>query len=340
MFRVFDSINYLPKLRVAMEAVHETHAICEAALCYTGNILDERRDKFSLKYYVKLARELEKMGAHFLAIKDMAGLCRPQAARKLVQALKDEVGLPVHFHTHDTSGINSASVLRAAEAGADVVDLAIASMSGSTSQPNLNSVVAALQHTPRDTRLDLDSLNEFSDYWERVREYYAPFDQAPRTGSAEVYLHEMPGGQYKNLREQAASMGVSHRWPEIARLYAKVNELLGDIVKVTPSSKVVGDMALFLFSRGIRPEDVVNLEPGVTPFPESVIGMFSGELGWPPGGWPEPVWRVILGEKRFKDAKARYEMAVRKGLAANEDVAEPLDLSTVLAERSAKLKRA
>ncbi len=339
IFRIFDSLNYLPNLRVAMEAVHETHAICEAAVCYTGDILDERRDKFSLKYYVGLARELEKMGAHCLAIKDMAGLCRPAAARKLVQTLKEEVGLPVHFHTHDTSGISAASVLRAAEAGADIADLAVASMSGSTSQPNLNSIVAALQHTPRDTRLDLGTLNEFSDYWERVREYYTPFDIAPKTGSAEVYLHEMPGGQYTNLREQAASMGVSHRWPEIARLYAQVNQLFGDIVKVTPSSKVVGDMALFLFSRGIHPEDVVNLEPGVTPFPESVIGMFNGDLGWPLGGWPEPVWKVILGEKKFKPAKARFELAMRKGLAANDGGLEPADLNKLRAELSAKLKR-
>jgi pyruvate carboxylase len=339
IFRIFDSLNYLPNLRVAMEAVRETHAICEAAICYTGNILDERRDKFSLKYYIRLARELEKMGAHFLAIKDMAGLCRPLAARKLVQALKEEVGLPVHFHTHDTSGTSAASVLRAAEAGADVVDLAIASMSGSTSQPNLNSVVAALQHTPRDTGLDLDILNEFSDYWEKVREFYSPFDLAPRTGSAEVYLHEMPGGQYTNLKEQATSMGVSHRWPEIARVYAEVNQLFGDIVKVTPSSKVVGDMALFLFSRGIRPEDVVNLEPGATAFPESVIGMFKGDLGWPADGWPEPVWRVVLGEKRFKEAKARYQLAMRKGLAANDGDLELADLNKLRADLSNKLKR-
>jgi pyruvate carboxylase len=339
IFRIFDSLNYLPNLRTAIEAVSETHAICEAAICYTGDILDSRRDKFSLKYYLRLARELEKMGAHFLAIKDMAGLCRPLAARKLVHALKEEIGLPIHFHTHDTSGTSAASVLRVAESDADVVDLAIASMSGSTSQPNLNSVVAALQHTPRDTRIELDTLNEFSDYWEKVRDYYSPFDIAPRTGSAEVYLHEMPGGQYTNLKEQAASMAVAHRWPEIARLYSQVNQLFGDIVKVTPSSKVVGDMALFLFSRGIRPEDVVNLEPGMTPFPESVIGMLSGDLGWPTGGWPEPVWRVVLGEKKFKDAKARYRQAVRKGLAANEGSVEPVDLARVRSDLTHKLKR-
>ncbi len=310
IFRIFDSLNYLPNLRVAMDAVQDTHAICEAAICYTGDILDDRRDKFSLTYYVKLAKELERMGAHFLAIKDMAGLCRPYAAQKLVKALREEVGLPIHFHTHDTSGIASASILRASDAGVNVVDLAIASMSGSTSQPNLNSIVAALQHTPRDTQLDLDWLNTVSDYWEHVREFYRPFDTAPKTGSAEVYLHEMPGGQYTNLKEQAASMGVSHRWPEIARTYAEVNQLFGDIVKVTPSSKVVGDLALFLFSKGIKPADVANLEPGSTPFPESVIDMLSGGLGWPEGGWPEPVWRAVLGEKRFKEARAKYLAAV------------------------------
>ncbi|HEX2099538.1 MAG TPA: pyruvate carboxylase, partial [Candidatus Synoicihabitans sp.] len=312
IFRIFDSLNYLPNLRVAMEAVQETHAVCEAALCYTGDILDDRRDKYGLQYYVRLAKELERMGAHILAIKDMAGLCRPYAAHKLVKTLREEVGLPIHFHTHDTSGIASASVLRAADAGVDVVDLALATMSGSTSQPNLNSIVASLQHTPRDTRLDLEHLNAFSDYWEQVREVYRPFDTAPKTGSAEVYLHEMPGGQYTNLKEQAASMGVSHRWPEIARTYAEVNLLFGDIVKVTPSSKVVGDLALFLFSRGIRPADVVNLEPGATPFPESVIDMLSGGLGWPDGGWPEPVWRVVLGEARFREAKAKYLAATKR----------------------------
>jgi pyruvate carboxylase len=310
IFRIFDSLNYLPNLRVAMEAVQDTHAICEGTLCYAGDILDEKRDKFSLKYYVRMAKELEKMGAHTIAIKDMAGLCRPFAAHKLVKTLKSEVGVPIHFHTHDTSGINSASVMQASAAGVDIVDLAIASMSGSTSQPNLNSIVAALQHTPRDTQLDLAQLDTYSDYWEQVRTYYAPFDTAPKTGSAEVYLHEMPGGQFTNLKEQAGAMGVSHRWPEIARTYAEVNQLFGDIVKVTPSSKVVGDMALFLFSRGIKPADVVNLPPGDTPFPESVIDMLSGGLGWPEGGWPVGVWRAVLGEEKFKAAQAKYRAAL------------------------------
>ncbi len=298
IFRIFDSLNYLPNLAVAMDAVNETHAICEGAICYTGNILDPKRSKYSLKYYVKLAKELERMGAHMLAIKDMAGLCRPAAASVLVKALKEEIGIPIHFHTHDTSGIAAASVLSAAEAGVDIVDLAIASMSGSTSQPNMNSIVAALQFTKRDPKVDLDTLNEFSDYWEQVRTYYTPFDTSPKAGSAEVYLHEMPGGQFTNLKEQANAMGLSHRWPEIARTYAEVNQLFGDIVKVTPSSKVVGDMTMFLITRGIKPADVVNLEPGSMPFPESVIDMLSGGLGQPMGGWPKKLQHVVLGDRK------------------------------------------
>jgi pyruvate carboxylase len=334
IFRIFDSLNYTPNLRVAMEAVQETHAICEAAICYTGDILDPKRTKYSLKYYVKLAKELEKMGAHILAIKDMAGLCRPYAAYQLVKALKEEIGLPVHFHTHDTAGGQAAAILEACDANVDIVDLAIASMSGSTSQPSMNSVVAALQNTRRDTGLDLAALNEFSDYWEKVREYYHPFDTAPKTGSAEVYLHEMPGGQYTNLKEQANSMGVAHRWPEIARTYAEVNQLFGDIVKVTPSSKVVGDMALFLFSRGIKPVDVVNLEPGSQGFPDSVVDMMSGGLGWPDGGWPKDVQRVVLGEKRATEARNNFKKGVVPGA-----VATPANLKKIRKELSETLKR-
>ena len=316
IFRVFDSLNDLSNMRAAMEAVRETKAVCEGTICYTGDILDPQRSKYSLKYYVKLAKELEKMGAHFIAIKDMAGLCRPFAARALLKALRAETDLPLHFHTHDTSGVNAASVLAAIESGADIVDSAISSMSGSTSQPNLNSLVAALQHTPHDSGLDLDALNEFADYWEQVRTFYAPFDTSPRTGSAEVYLHEMPGGQFTNLKEQAASMGLGHRWPEIARCYAEVNQLFGDIVKVTPSSKVVGDMALFLFTRGIKPADVPNLPPG-TPFPESVKDMLAGGLGEPIGGWPKDVVKAVLGQAKSKPARAPKVSleAVRKELA-------------------------
>ena len=317
IFRVFDSLNDLANMRAAMEAVRATKAVCEGAICYTGDILDPKRVKHSLKYYLRLAAELEKMGAHFLGIKDMAGLCRPFAAKALVKALRAETALPIHFHTHDTSGVNAASVLAAIESGADVVDAAISAMSGSTSQPNLNSLVAALQHTPHDSGLDLSALNEFSDYWENVRSFYSPFDTAPRTGSAEVYLHEMPGGQFTNLKEQAASMGLAHRWPEIARCYAEVNQLFGDIVKVTPSSKVVGDMALFLFTRGIKPADVVNLAPG-TPFPESVKDMLAGGLGQPMGGWPPKVVAAVLGRRKSKPARApKVNLAeVRRELAA------------------------
>ncbi len=327
IFRIFDSLNYLPNLKVAMDACQGTGAVCEAAICYTGDIDDPKRDKYSLKYYVEKAKELERMGAHILAIKDMAGLCRPFAARKLVKALKEELGIPIHFHTHDSSGINAASVLQACEAGVDIVDLAISSMSGSTSQPNLNSVVAALQGHKRDTGLDLDVLNEMSDYWEEVLGYYVPFMSAPRAGSAEVYVHEMPGGQFTNLKEQAAALGLGHRWPEVARCYAEVNQLLGDIVKVTPSSKVVGDLAIFLITRGLRPADVPNLTPGVLDFPESVIDMLAGGLGQPDGGWPEDVQRVILGNRRQATTK-------RPG-----EVAPPMDLEVTREELHRKLRR-
>ncbi len=298
IFRVFDSLNFLPNLQVAMDAINETGTtVCEAAICYTGDILDPNRNKYSLSYYVNLAKELERMGAHVLAIKDMAGLCRPFAAFQLVKALKEEIGLPIHFHTHDTSGTSAASVLKASEAGVDVADAALSSMSGGTSQPNLNSLVAALQHTERDSGLDLEALDEMSDYWEGVLPFYHPFDTTSRAGTAEVYLHEMPGGQFTNLKEQAASLGLSSRWREIARTYAEVNQLFGDIVKVTPSSKVVGDMTMFLISRGLKASDVPNLEPGAIGFPESVVDMLSGGLGQPVGGFPPDVVRAVLGDK-------------------------------------------
>lgn len=327
IFRIFDSLNYLPNMTVAMEAVRDQpFAICEAAICYTGDIDDPKRDKYSLKYYVSKAKELEKMGAHILAIKDMAGLCRPFAVKKLVSALRAEIGIPIHFHTHDSSGINAASVLSAADAGVDIADLAIASMSGSTSQPNLNSVCAALRGHERDPGIDLDVLNEMSDYWEEVLEFYRPFNTAPRAGSAEVYFHEMPGGQFTNLKEQANAMGLGHRWPEIARTYAEVNQLFGDIIKVTPSSKVVGDMCMYLITRGIRPQDVPTLAPGSHDFPESVIDMLSGGLGQPDGGWPKDVQRVVLGD--------RVPTTKRPG-----ELAAPVDLVATRAELSKKLDR-
>ena len=295
IFRVFDSLNSIENMRVSLDAVLETGGVCEAAICYTGDILDKSRPKYSLKYYVALAQQLEKLGAHFLAIKDMAGLCKPYAAFELVKKLKEEIALPIHFHTHDTSGINASSVLKAAEAGVDIADGALASMSGGTSQPNLNAIVASLRNTPRDTGLDLATLNECSDYWETVRTYYLPFDSGPKAGNARLYEHEIPGGQYTNLREQAVAMGLGHRWHEVEKMYAEVNQLFGDIVKVTPSSKVVGDMTLFLMAKEMTPADVLKLdEKHDVAIPNSVVEMFSGVLGVPPDGWPKKVQKILL----------------------------------------------
>ena len=295
IFRVFDSLNSIGNMRVSLDAVLETGGVCEAAICYTGDILDKTRPKYSLQYYVALAKQLERLGAHFLAIKDMAGLCKPYAAFELVKKLKEEVALPIHFHTHDTSGINASSVLKAAEAGVDVADGAVASMSGGTSQPNLNAIVASLRNTPRDTGLDLGTLNECSDYWETVRTYYLPFDSGPKAGNARLYEHEIPGGQYTNLREQAVAMGLGHRWHEVEKMYAEVNQLFGDIVKVTPSSKVVGDMTLFLMAKEMTPADVLKLDDKHdVAFPNSVVEMFNGALGVPPDGWPNKVQKILL----------------------------------------------
>ncbi len=302
IFRIFDSLNWLPNMKAAMEATRKTNAVCEAAICYTGDILDSRRDKYSLEYYVGLAKELEKMGAHILGIKDMAGLCKPYAAKKLVKALRNEVGLPIHFHTHDTSGVNAASVLMAADEGVDIADAAISAMSGTTSQPNLNSIAAALRFTRRDTGLSQEALDASAYYWEAIREWYAPFDTGLKTGTAEVYLHEMPGGQFTNLKEQAKAMGLGEQWPEIARTYADVNMLFGDIVKVTPSSKVVGDMALFLVGHGMKVREFARLEPDHNlTLPNSVVDMFKGSLGEPQGGWPKKIQKIVLkGEKPMR----------------------------------------
>jgi pyruvate carboxylase len=304
IFRIFDSLNWLPNMKVAMEAARKTGRICEAAICYTGDILDPKRDKYPLGYYAKMAKELERMGAHVLAIKDMAGLCKPYAAGKLVSALRNEIALPIHFHTHDTSGINAASILEASKAGVDAADAAVSSMSGTTSQPNLNSIVAALANSSRDSGLDMEALQSYADYWEVVRTWYAPFDEAPKTGTAEVYLHEMPGGQYTNLKAQAEAMGLGERWPEVARAYADVNMAFGDIIKVTPSSKVVGDLALFLVSHGMPVRSFVELGRNHSlTLPNSVIDMVSGSLGEPQGGWPKKIVDVVL--KGGKPRKGR-----------------------------------
>ena len=322
IFRVFDSLNWLPNMKVAMEAVRRTGKVCEAAVCYTGDILDPARQKYSLKYYVKMAKELERMGAHVLGLKDMAGLLKPYAAEKLIKTLRDEVGIPVHFHTHDTSGINAASVLKAGDAGVDVADGAIASMSGQTSQPNLNSMVAALAHTRRETGLDLDALNVCADYWEAVRAVYMPFDTGPPSGTAEVYIHEMPGGQYTNLKEQAEAMGLGMRWHDIARTYADVNLAFGDIVKVTPSSKVVGDMAIFLVTHGMTIQQFEKLAPDHhLAIPNSVVEMFSGTLGTPEGGWPKKLQQVILQGRKAE----RGRPGGRLGAIDLEDAARAIE---------------
>ena len=298
IFRVFDSLNYLPNLKVAMDSIRKhTNSVCEATICYTGDILSSDRDKYTLKYYVEMAKELEIMGAHILALKDMSGLCHPNAAYKLIKALRKEIAIPVHFHTHDTSGIAGASIIKASEAGVDAVDLSISSLSGLTAQPNLNSIIHAMRGDKRDTKLDQKFFDDLSIYWEAIRQYYKPFDTSPKFGSAEVYRHEMPGGQYTNLREQARALGLGARWPEVVRYYREVNDLLGDIVKVTPSSKVVGDLAIFLLTKGVEPKDMVNLELG-TAFPESVVDMLSGGLGQPKGGWPKAVQKVVLGDRK------------------------------------------
>ena len=306
LFRIFDSLNWAANMKVAMETVrNETDSVCEAAICYTGDILDPGRTKYSLKYYVKLAKTLVDMGAHMLAIKDMAGLCKPYAAYALVKALRDEVGVPIHFHTHDTSGASAGSVLRAADAGVDIADGAIASMSGMTSQPCLNSLVAALRHTRRDTGLDQDALDRISRYWGAVRESYYPFEAAGfKAPSSDVYRYEMPGGQYTNLRQQAESLGLGDRWQEVCDAYAGANELFGDIVKVTPSSKVVGDMALFMVANDLSKDDVLDARVPLS-FPTSVVEMMRGMLGRPEGGWPKKIRRIILDSARATPIKGR-----------------------------------
>jgi len=323
VFRIFDSLNWMPNMRVAVEATLKTGRLCEAAVCYTGDLLDPRREKYSLDYYIRLAKELMQMGTHILGIKDMAGLLRPYAASKLVKALHEEVGLPIHLHTHDTSGINAATILKAAEAGVEIADAAISAMSGATSQPNLNSIVAALAHTERDTGLNFDALNQCSDYWETVRTYYTPFDNAPKSGTAEVYIHEMPGGQYTNLKEQAEAMGLGARWPEVARMYAAVNMAFGDIVKVTPSSKVVGDLALFLVSHELSIHDLENLPPDhQLTLPNSVADMFMGSLGQPEGGWPPKLQQIVLRGQKPIEGRPGERLSPADLEAASAKVAE------------------
>ena len=323
VFRVFDSLNWVENMRVAMDAVVDSGKVCEGSICYTGDILDPNRAKYDLKYYVAMGQDLRSAGAHILGLKDMAGLLKPSAARVLIKALKEEVGLPIHFHTHDTSGIAAGTILAAADAGVDAVDVAMDAFSGSTSQPCLGSVVEALRHTDRDTGLDIEAIREISDYWEAVRSQYTAFESGLSAPASEVYLHEMPGGQFTNLKAQARSMGLEERWHEVAHAYADVNQMFGDIVKVTPSSKVVGDMALMMVSQGLTREQVEDPSVDVS-FPDSVADMMRGNLGQPPNGFPEGIVnKVLKGEK---------PVTTRPGLSM-----EPTDLEAVRAEVSGQL---
>jgi len=297
LFRVFDALNWVENMRVSMDAVLESGKLLEGTLCYTGDITDPARSKYDMKYYVKLGKELKRAGSHILGVKDMAGLCKPEAARQLISALKDATGLPIHFHTHDTSGISAASVLAAVEAGADAVDAAMDSMSGLTSQPNLGAIAEALRHTDRNTGLDGEALRTVDTYWEQVRTLYTGFEADFRSGTADVYNHEIPGGQYTNLRQQARSMGIDRRWPEVSKTYAKVNEMFGDIVKVTPTSKVVGDLTLMMITSNLTPEEVADPKKEVA-FPESVISFFRGDLGQPPGGFPKDLQKKVLKRRK------------------------------------------
>ncbi|MFO1400861.1 MAG: pyruvate carboxylase [Steroidobacteraceae bacterium] len=327
LFRVFDSLNWVENMRVAIDAVRESGALCEAAICYTGNLSNPHERKYTLDYYVALARELKAAGTHILGIKDMAGLCQPRAAYDLVKALKDATGLPVHFHTHDTSGIAAASVFAAISAGADAVDAAMDAFSGQTSQPNLGSIVEALRHSARDSGLDGGRLRALSHYWEQVRQMYGAFESDIRSGTSDVYVHGMPGGQYTNLREQARALGIEDgRWPEVARAYAEVNAMFGDIVKVTPTSKVVGDMAIMMVSSGLTRETVLDPAQPVA-FPESVVQLFHGDLGQPHGGFPPELQAKVLKGAQPRSARPGAELA-------------PADLEALRAEAAGKVGHA
>ena len=323
VFRVFDSLNWVENMRIAMDAVIDSGKICEGTICYTGDILNPDRAKYNLKYYVNMAKNLQEAGAHFLGLKDMAGLLKPAAARQLVKSLKEEVGLPIHFHTHDTSGIAGATILAAADAGVDVVDAAMDAFSGGTSQPCMGSIVEALHNSERDTGINIENLREISDYWGQVRAQYAAFESGLSSPASEVYLHEMPGGQFTNLKAQARSMGMEEKWHDIAETYADVNQMFGDIVKVTPSSKVVGDMALMMVAQNLSRDDVENPKTDVA-FPESVVDMLRGNLGQPPGGFPKHIVKKALkGEKPNLDRPGKN--------------LEPIDLEKTRQELSDKL---
>ena len=324
VFRVFDSLNWVENMRVAMDAVIAANKVCEGTICYTGDLLNPDRSKYDLKYYVAMGKELKAAGAHVLGLKDMAGLLKPVGASILIKALKEEVGLPIHFHTHDTAGIACATILAAADAGVDAVDCAMDSLSGNTSQATLGTIVEALANTPRETGLDIGAVREISNYFETVRSHYAAFESGMQAPASEVYLHEMPGGQFTNLKAQARSLGLEERWHQVAQTYADVNRMFGDIVKVTPSSKVVGDMALMMVAQGLTREQVEDPNVDVA-FPDSVIDMMRGSLGQPPGGWPKAIQKKILkDEKPFSERPGKRLKPVDLE-AARKEVSDALD---------------
>jgi pyruvate carboxylase len=325
IFRVFDALNWSDNMRVAMEAVVESGMICEAAICYTGDILNPNRPKYSLKYYVDLAKKLEGMGAHILAIKDMAGLCKPAAAKLLVATLKQEIGIPIHFHTHDTAGIQAASLLNAAGEGLEIADGAFASMSGGTSQVNLNTLVESIRYSPRESKLQTDTLTQISEYWKAVRQFYAPFESESLVAGGDLYQHEMPGGQYTNLYQQAKALGLGDQWPDVCKRYADANQLLGDIVKVTPTSKAVGDLALFMVANQMSADDVMTGKRELA-YPGSVLDLVGGMMGQPPGGFPENVKKNIL--------KNNPEVLERPG-----ETLPPVDFDAIAQQLKPKLGR-
>lgn len=298
VFRIFDSLNWVKAMEPSINYVRKsTGGIAQAAISYTGDILDTSQTKYNLAYYTQLAKDLENAGAHMIAIKDMAGLLTPYAASEMVAALKDTVNLPIHLHTHDTSSIQSATYLKAIEAGVDVVDVALGGLSGLTSQPNFNSMIEMMKYHERAHDFESNSLNQFSNYWEDIREYYYPFESGLKSGTAEVYKHEIPGGQYSNLRPQATALGLGDRFDEVKKMYAQVNQMFGNLVKVTPSSKVVGDMAIFMVTNNLSPEEVMENGEEIS-FPESVIDFFKGDLGQPTGGFPKKLQKIILKNKK------------------------------------------
>ena len=315
VFRIFDSLNWIEGMEVALDETLNQGMIAEPCLCYTGDILDSSKTKYTLSYSVKMAKELEKRGAHILGIKDMSGLLKPTAASKLVGALKQEIGIPIHLHTHDTSGNGVATVLMAAQAGVDIVDAAFNSMSGLTSQPALNSIVASLQNSDRDTGLDSDGLQKISEYWRDVRPVYKEFESELQTASAEIYKYEIPGGQYSNLQAQVESFGLGHKLKEVKDMYKAVNQMLGDIVKVTPSSKVVGDLAIFMVQNDLTPENIVEKGANID-FPDSAVSYFEGMMGQPEGGFPEDIQKVVL--------KGRKPITCRPG-----ELLEPEDFDAI-----------